>query len=262
MANESKIQIAQDSSSPSSASDLQRTSDYTSRPENLQTLAPCSPSARLDSDANASNSTTRFFSTGTDGGGKALGGAGGAVGLNRSENAGNSDSPDSTGSAGSPDSPDSPVSPVSPNSSGRSGSSDRPARSSDSGSSGSPSNHGGPESLNGAVSDSKKSFIQPGQLIGGRYQAIKFLGRGGMGEVWLAAELNQGIKIQEVVLKLVPPALQQNEKELEKIQSNFELIRKLRHPNICSALTFAQDETHGYFLVMDYVPGIELSDFQ
>lgn len=83
-----------------------------------------------------------------------------------------------------------------------------------------------------------------------------------MGEVWLAAELNQGIKIQEVVLKLVPPALQQNEKELQKIQSNFELIRKLRPPNFCSALTFAQDETHGYFLVMDYVSGIELSDFQ
>ncbi|MDO4574589.1 MAG: protein kinase [Planctomycetia bacterium] len=105
--------------------------------------------------------------------------------------------------------------------------------------------------------------LRPGMVLGTRYRIDKFLGQGGMGAVWLAMEMGANeTEIQQVVLKVVPPELQRNKFEMDKIQKSFELVRKLRHPNICSALTFALDEKYGYFLVMDYVPGIELSDLQ
>lgn len=104
--------------------------------------------------------------------------------------------------------------------------------------------------------------LKQGVLLSDRYLTEKLLGRGGMGEVWLASEYNNGSRIQDVVVKIIPAEIQDNTKELVRMKDSFDLIRQLRHTNICSALTFAQDEKYGYFIVMDYVHGIELCDYQ
>ncbi len=112
------------------------------------------------------------------------------------------------------------------------------------------------------LSKEETAFIRIGMLIGGRYKVERFLGRGGMGDVWLASEMEGDEKIQSVVLKIIPRALQKNPVQLKKFTDSFELARMLRHPNICSALTIARDATFGFCLVMDYVNGIELSRYQ
>ncbi len=104
--------------------------------------------------------------------------------------------------------------------------------------------------------------LKQGILLSERYVTEKLLGRGGMGEVWLASEYNDGHKIQDVVVKIIPAEIQDNSRELVRMRESFDLIRQLRHTNICSALTFARDEKYGYFIVMDYVHGIELCDYQ
>lgn len=104
--------------------------------------------------------------------------------------------------------------------------------------------------------------LEPGVQVASRYRVKKFLGRGGMGEVWLADEMDSDVFVQEAVIKVVPPEMQKDRDILENIKSSFGLVRKLRHPNICSALTFAVDETFGALCVMDYVPGADLETLQ
>ena len=105
-------------------------------------------------------------------------------------------------------------------------------------------------------------MLRPGMIFFSRYRVVKMLGRGGMGEVWLAEEFDGDIKVQDVVMKRVPPELQKDSDQLAKVQASFALVRKLRHPNICSALTFANDENYGAFCIMDYVPGKDLATLQ
>lgn len=112
------------------------------------------------------------------------------------------------------------------------------------------------------LSREETAFIRIGMIIGGRYKVERFLGRGGMGDVWLASEIEGEQVVQSVVLKIIPYTLQKNSIQLKKFMASFELARQLRHPNICSALTMTKDDTFGYFLVMDYVNGIELSRYQ
>ena len=104
--------------------------------------------------------------------------------------------------------------------------------------------------------------IIPGILLFSRYRIVKLLGRGGMGEAWLAEEMEGNLKVQEVVLKRVPPELLGDREQLLKVQNSFNLVRKLRHPNICSALTFLMDGAYGAFCVLDYVSGQDLAELQ
>lgn len=104
--------------------------------------------------------------------------------------------------------------------------------------------------------------IFPGILLFSRYRIVKLLGRGGMGEAWLAEEMEGNLKVQDVVLKRVPPELLGDSEQLLKVQNSFNLVRKLRHPNICSALTFFVDGAYGAFCVLDYISGRDLADLQ
>ena len=111
-------------------------------------------------------------------------------------------------------------------------------------------------------SPGEKKPLAPGDFLGTRYIARKRLGRGGMGEVWLADEMDAGEKVQDVVVKIVPPEVQASAAEMAKIRQTFEHTKRLRHPNICSALTVGTDERYGVFLVMDYVVGESLAKYQ
>ena len=112
-------------------------------------------------------------------------------------------------------------------------------------------------------SGSARHPLEPGNPLGSRYVVRNFLGRGSMGEVWLADEQDDdGAKVQDVVVKIVPIEMQAEDAVMAKIRQSFELVRRLRHSNICSALTVGTDKRYGVFLVMDYVPGESLAKYQ
>jgi len=62
------------------------------------------------------------------------------------------------------------------------------------------------------------------------------LGRGGMSEAWLAKDLETG---SEVVLKMAPASGDGIEPTL--LQREFDLLRRLEHPNIVRGLDFVRD---------------------
>ena len=95
----------------------------------------------------------------------------------------------------------------------------------------------------------------PGTVFGERYRIIELLGRGGMGEVYRADDLELG---QLVALKFLPASVAQDELALARLRSEVRLARQISHPNICRVFDIGHlDGEH--FLSMEYVDGEDLA---
>ena len=94
------------------------------------------------------------------------------------------------------------------------------------------------------------------RLVGGRYEILSELGRGGMGVVYRCLDGVAGI---EVALKALPPELSHNQDEMEEVRENFQLVSKLIHQNIAASKTLERDDATGdTYLVMELVTGENL----
>jgi formylglycine-generating enzyme required for sulfatase activity/serine/threonine protein kinase len=102
--------------------------------------------------------------------------------------------------------------------------------------------------------------LESGDILINRYQIKEPCGQGGMGRVYKAYD-----KISEidVAVKLVPAEVSTNQYEMEAVKENFKLIQQLNHPNI-AALKHLEyiPETKEYFIVMEYVPGVNLTAYR
>jgi serine/threonine-protein kinase len=99
-----------------------------------------------------------------------------------------------------------------------------------------------------AVRDERR--LRPGSVIGGRVLE-RPLGRGGMGEVWLAAG---GEGEPEAAIKVLHPHLL-----LPAVRERFEregrILASLSHPNVARLLDAGAEADGLLYLVLEYVPG-------
>jgi len=95
----------------------------------------------------------------------------------------------------------------------------------------------------------------PGTKLGSRYRVVALLGRGGMGEVYRADDLELG---QAVALKFLPEAVSRNPEELARFRSEVRVARQIAHPNVCRVYDIGQADGH-VFLSMEYVDGEDLA---
>ena len=91
-------------------------------------------------------------------------------------------------------------------------------------------------------------------MIAGRYRIMALLGRGGMGEVYRADDLNLG---QEVALKFLPPEAT-NEDSLERFRNEVRIARQISHPNVCRVYDIGEANGQIY-LSMEYIDGEDLA---
>jgi len=91
-----------------------------------------------------------------------------------------------------------------------------------------------------------------GQLVG-RYRLVSPIGRGGMGDVWLA-ERADGAFDQRVALKLVKRGMD-SEEVLMRFRRERQILARLEHPNIARLLDGGLHADGRPFLVMEYVDG-------
>jgi len=83
------------------------------------------------------------------------------------------------------------------------------------------------------------------------YQVLSLLGRGGMGEVYLAEDTRLGRK---VALKLLPAAFTQDEERVRRFEQEAYAASALNHPNIITIFEVGRvDEAH--FIATEYVEG-------
>ncbi|HZM05844.1 MAG TPA: protein kinase, partial [Candidatus Saccharimonadales bacterium] len=99
--------------------------------------------------------------------------------------------------------------------------------------------------------------LQPGQKFGnGRFVLVRFLGRGGMGEVWLA----QDERLDEpVALKFLPSEVRADPVALDDLRRETARSHKLTHPNIVRIHDLHEDADGTAFIVMEYVGGPTLA---
>ncbi|HZM01510.1 MAG TPA: bifunctional serine/threonine-protein kinase/formylglycine-generating enzyme family protein [Candidatus Saccharimonadales bacterium] len=95
--------------------------------------------------------------------------------------------------------------------------------------------------------------MQPDQRVGGaRFTLAKPLGRGGMGEVWLARDE----RLQEqVALKFLPPEIRGDAASLDDLRRETVRSHKLSHPNIVRIHDLNEDPDGTAFIVMEYIDG-------
>ncbi len=90
----------------------------------------------------------------------------------------------------------------------------------------------------------------------GRYVALGFLGKGSMGQVWLAHPLGQPDK--RVVVKVMHPHIASQPRFRQLFQREIQSMQRLEHPYIVKLLDSSIDDARGPSLVMEYVPGVTL----
>jgi eukaryotic-like serine/threonine-protein kinase len=85
----------------------------------------------------------------------------------------------------------------------------------------------------------------------GPYQILELLGKGGMGEVYLAEDLRLGRKL---ALKLLPPELTSNESLVLRFQQEARTASALNHPNILTIFDIGEIES-SHFIATEFVKG-------
>jgi hypothetical protein len=94
-----------------------------------------------------------------------------------------------------------------------------------------------------------------GHVLGNRYRIVRKLGRGGMGEVYLADDLKLG---QQVALKFLPQSVEGDPERLEALQREVRVARQVSHPNVCRIYDLA-DADGVHFITMEYIDGEDLA---
>ena len=97
--------------------------------------------------------------------------------------------------------------------------------------------------------------FEPGTRLGTRYRIVGLLGRGGMGEVYRADDLELG---QSVALKFLPERMRHDVEALARFRTEVRLARQIAHPNIARVYDIAEADGH-VFLSMEYVDGEDLA---
>ena len=108
--------------------------------------------------------------------------------------------------------------------------------------------------------------LRPRWVLCDRYRIVRFIARGGMGEVYEAEDLELG---ERVALKTVLPQIASDERAMERFKREIQLARKVTHVNVCrindlfrhrgssTGLDGPPDVT---FLTMELLTGTSLAD--
>jgi serine/threonine protein kinase len=90
-----------------------------------------------------------------------------------------------------------------------------------------------------------------GDLLGGRYQIEKPIGRGATGSVLQAFDR----RVRSVVaLKILRPDLATDERWVERLGGELRYARRLQHPNVCRVFDLGEADGH-HFLSMEFAGG-------
>jgi serine/threonine protein kinase len=94
-----------------------------------------------------------------------------------------------------------------------------------------------------------------GRVVLGKYKVGSFLGRGSMGEVFLAHPVAGGA---DVVVKFMSPKSNAQPRFRELFGREMQTMARFRHPHAVQLLDASLDDPAGPCIVMEYVPGTEM----
>ena len=123
----------------------------------------------------------------------------------------------------------------------------------------SPSEYGQTEGWSAAITQrpsgvAAKGQLEPGSMLGDRYEILQLLGQGGMGAVYKARD----VELERLVaLKLIRPDLASHPEILRRFKQELILAREVTHPNVIRIFDLGQASGVRY-ITMEYVEGRDL----
>ena len=100
--------------------------------------------------------------------------------------------------------------------------------------------------------------LAAGQIFAERFQLIRKLGEGGMGQVWLA-EQTSPVK-RQVALKLIKAGMY-DESVVQRFQSERQSLAIMDHPAIAKVFDAGTTPQGQPYFVMEYVPGLPITEY-
>src|SRR5256714_9003267 len=97
--------------------------------------------------------------------------------------------------------------------------------------------------------------IESGTKLG-RYEIRSKIGEGGMGEVYLAEDLQLHRK---VALKVLPAGVASNQDRMRRFKQEATAAAALKHPNIAHIYEIGESEST-HFIAMEFIDGATLRD--
>jgi len=101
----------------------------------------------------------------------------------------------------------------------------------------------------------------PQRLLGGKYELVEPVGRGGMASVWLGYTHGVAGFRRKVAIKRVLTQLKLDERFEAMFVEEARVVADLNHPNIVQVHDFGRDQEGGYYIVMEWVEGLSLLDY-
>jgi tetratricopeptide (TPR) repeat protein/predicted Ser/Thr protein kinase len=104
------------------------------------------------------------------------------------------------------------------------------------------------------AASSTPAVIEPGCVIGNRFEILQLLGEGGMGAVYKAHDRELE---RDVALKLIRSELARNPEILQRFKQELILARQITHRNVIRIFDLGQADGHKY-ITMEYLEGHDL----
>lgn len=100
--------------------------------------------------------------------------------------------------------------------------------------------------------------LKKGQILHSRFSTVHLLGEGGMGQVWLAQDLELQV---QVAIKVLNPRVAKRPDLVELLKNECRNARRLIHPHIVRIFDFHRTDER-VFISMEYVDGEDLHGYQ
>jgi eukaryotic-like serine/threonine-protein kinase len=100
--------------------------------------------------------------------------------------------------------------------------------------------------------------LEAGQVFAQRFQLIRKLGEGGMGQVWLAEQTSPVRR--QVALKLIKAGMY-DEAVVQRFQSERQSLAIMDHPAIAKVFDAGATPQGQPYFVMEYVPGLPITEY-
>lgn len=104
----------------------------------------------------------------------------------------------------------------------------------------------------------------PGEKLSGRYRILRFIARGGMGEVYEAHDLMLNTRL---ALKTLAATISDNPQAIRRLKQEVNLARLITHPNVCRIFDLGIHEQSSppaipgvLFITMELVSGVSLGE--
>ena len=112
----------------------------------------------------------------------------------------------------------------------------------------------------GADSDQfgQVATLEAGQIFAQRFQLVRRLGEGGMGQVWLAEQTSPVRR--QVALKLIKAGMY-DEALVQRFQSERQSLAIMDHPAIAKVFDAGTTPQGQPYFVMEYVPGLPITEY-